>query len=150
MARSGPRGTASSARAPSDEPTNPAAKPSAARSRSSDSPCQYEATEVKAPKTACALLVPMASCGGSPAASSAGKVTRPPPPAIELTKPPKPAMAERRTMAAGDSTKTGGENTCPRSSAGRWSTSVQRPAVELTKKFLTAIRLPSGPKSSTV
>ena len=73
MARSGPSGTVSRPRAPIEEPTNPAANPSAARSQSSDSSCQYEATEVKAPKTACALLVPIAICGGRPAASRAGR-----------------------------------------------------------------------------
>ena len=68
---------------------------------------------MKAPKTACALFVPIAICGGRPAASSAGRVTSPPPPAIELTKPPTAATTERRTMAAGESKRTGDEDTRP-------------------------------------
>ena len=39
------------------------------------------------PNIPCSLLVPSAATGGKPARSNAGMVIRPPPPAIESTKP---------------------------------------------------------------
>lgn len=54
-----------------------------------------------APKVAENLLVPMARCGGRPAAKRTGSEMRPPPPAMESTKPARkpPAMMKSSSDA---------------------------------------------------
>ena len=54
--------------------------------------CQVAAAE---PKVDCSLLVPSASCGGSPQPNRAGTVISPPPPATESMNPATTAAANR-------------------------------------------------------
>src|SRR5438132_805828 len=74
--------------------------PSAARSRSTAPRRQNEMADAVAPNTACPLLVASATCGGNPAASSAGRLTSPPPPPIASTSPAPKAAATSAAITA--------------------------------------------------
>ena len=77
--------------------------------RPSTSPARaYRSSAAPEPKTLCPLLVPSASAGGSPAASRAGSVMRPPPPAMASTVPATKEATTRSASAGRETSKRGG------------------------------------------